>query len=863
MSPLARGATLLVLSFLLTGAGYDKTLSKATIHSPGAVISAQDDAVNLSEAVLYISKEWNPTLNLGVYRAKLNALTQSISNRLTEGASPAETIRILREAIHTTSGYAYTDEVDGQGIPLNPNELFMHGLLDTRRGYCMNLSLLYLVVAERLNLPIFGVALPNHFFVRYQSKTARINIEATDGGHEFPDSFYRQRFDLPDSEEVGYFLSNLAKKQTLGAYYSNVGMAYYKKGKPAKAIYYLQASTKINPASLDSHNNLGNILAEEKRHAEAVEQYLLALKYNPGDLSTLYNLGATYMEMGDKKKAIEAFLQVVQIQPGYTPARAKLARLYIELKRYYPAIVHLKKLLEQDPRSLQTLTALADAYLKVKQPKLALEILKRAETQFPKNPAILGKMAEAYYRSGDYEQAIFAYRYLLEADPKNLATYVQLGWTYYRKGNLKMATAWTRRGLDQADESPKHKILAQMNLGFFNLLGKKFDAAERWYQQVFSEKNTAAYEGMLQDLSEARENYPRLNEINFFSGWIYLEKGDQKKAEESLNNYLEKSPNGALAGKARALLSDAPKKSPPQQAESDPKSSEPNNKKDKSGFEKMVKVPAGVFIMGSNDHGADEKPEHRVYLDAYYIDQYETNASDYAEFLNQTDQAKIYYLDAKSGVLVYDGRYRTQKGFENYPINNVSWFGAAAYCRWKNKRLPTEAEWEKAARGSEGNLYPWGSAPPDPEKARYFQTWTEENNLRVMVPVDELPKGQSPYGAFNMAGNVKEWVDDWHDREYYSEKDHQKNPTGSIGGEFKSMRGGSWHDLSGFIYSSYRNNNYPGSRMNDYGFRCAKSESPKAPGTTFINGPPGLPSKSPFKIFGPTIKIETTHAGHN
>jgi len=122
----------------------------------------------------------------------------------------------------------------------------------------------------------------------------------------------------------------------------------------------------------------------------------------------------------------------------------------------------------------------------------------------------------------------------------------------------------------------------------------------------------------------------------------------------------------------------------------------------------------------------------------------------------------------------------------------------------------------------DGQIYPWGNRPPDHRLARYNQNWTDETRHKALSPVDSMPEGKSPYGIYHMAGNVKEWVDDWFDREYYTEN-HKINPKGQIGGEFKVLRGGSWRDLTVFIYSSFRNNSPPATAMDDYGFRCAKS----------------------------------------
>ena len=242
----------------------------------------------------------------------------------------------------------------------------------------------------------------------------------------------------------------------------------------------------------------------------------------------------------------------------------------------------------------------------------------------------------------------------------------------------------------------------------------------------------------------------------------------------------------------------------------------------------MVLIPSGFFKMGLNDGLDDERPEHRVFLDSFYIDKYEVSAKDFSIFLNAKNNVKGYYLDNKFGTLMFNGKFQPRTGLEKFPINNVNWRAANEYCKWKDKRLPSEAEWEKAARGENANTYPWGNQSPSPKLARYNQTWTKETKHKVLVPVDSLKEGKSIYGLYNMAGNVKEWVDDWYFREYYKETDEYANPKGPIGGEFKVIRGGSWRDLKGFIYSSFRNNGTSNSRMDDYGFRCARNASPNS-----------------------------------
>ncbi len=782
------------------------------------------EQIDLAESLLQVSREWNPSLNLEPYRARLNQLTEKVRSGIAGKTSPEAVVAILKQIVHKDEGYGYTDKVDQDGVPLDPSEIFLHGLLDSRRGYCMNLSFLYLIVADRLDLPLHGVALPNHFFVRYESGPARINIETTESGASFPDAFYLDRFGIPQNPPPVFYMRNLGKKQSLGSYFSNVGMAFYRKSQPGKAVAYLELSAKINPESTEARNNLGNIYSEMKKYKAAIDQYLLALKANPNDMATLFNLGIAYSESGDKKKAVEAFLQAAQLDPDYIPAHRSLAQLYLDQKKYISALLHLQKLADLDPQNLQSQLNLASVYLLQGNFDLALEAVNRAKAMFPENPEVLAKLAEISYRKGNLDTAVNQYRYLIEYNPERLDAYIQLGWIYYKKSDVKMAISWTRRGLNKAKEPASFAALAWMNLGLYHLLDRNFAEAETWYQKALSSKNPNSLDGMIKDLEDASGRFPQVPEVDYFAGWLFYESGQKEKAEPFLGRYLQRGEDASLAGKARDLLarlhggngaSPAPKFSAAPDAGQKPGAKIPGG---------MAKVPAGFFHMGSSGKSEDENPEHKVFLDDYFIDTYEVSAREYAEFLNAVGNVKGYYLDNKFGPLEYAGTFRPLPGLESFPVNNVSWYGADAYCQWKKKRLPTEAEWEKAARGIDRKVYPWGNGAPSPALARYRQAWTEEIQYKVMVPVDSMPEGKSEYGVFHMAGNVKEWVEDWYDREYYSEYEAQLNPRGPVGGEFKVIKGGSWRDLPGFIYSSFRNNSYPQTRLDDYGFRCAKSE---------------------------------------
>ena len=249
----------------------------------------------------------------------------------------------------------------------------------------------------------------------------------------------------------------------------------------------------------------------------------------------------------------------------------------------------------------------------------------------------------------------------------------------------------------------------------------------------------------------------------------------------------------------------------------------------------MVLVPAGEFTMGSNDGRDDEKPVHRVSLDAYYIDKYEVTIRQYAKFLEARGM---------SGPPMWTTM--DQPVHQKRPVVNVDWSDASNYCEWADKRLPTEAEWEKAARGTDGRMYPWGNDSPNPLRANYGkEKW---NNHAALVPVGQLKDGESPYGIYDLAGNVWEWVSDWYDPDYYTTSP-SRNPKGPERGKYRVLRGGSWDFLPENLRSARRDFNIPLSpdynspsyRNFNSGFRCAKNPVLTPSGMAYSGEPLPLP----------------------
>ena len=257
-------------------------------------------------------------------------------------------------------------------------------------------------------------------------------------------------------------------------------------------------------------------------------------------------------------------------------------------------------------------------------------------------------------------------------------------------------------------------------------------------------------------------------------------------------------------------------------------------------YNNMVFISKSSFSMGHNDYEIDERPIHEVMIGDFWLDKYPVTNKEFVKFLNdfsKKNQAKISeitnFIDLNSDnskIVFEDSTYKVDQLFNNHPIVNVSWYGASAYSKFHNKRLPTEAEWEKAARGADQRLYPWGNSI-DSSCANYWDSMDPFDNNTTPVGFYnganygdfQTNNSHSPFGIYDLVGNVREWVSDWYQRNYYSNSPLE-DPPGPSDGDKRVIRGNGFLFLEDDLRATRRNSMPPQKTANYIGFRCAKSK---------------------------------------
>jgi len=398
------------------------------------VLRLREDEVDLATAALIVSEHWSDLVYRRMYLSKLDEMALEIQKSLKK-----KWLKPTYKAIPVINKYLFGDlGFKAVPEPNDPNDLFLHSVLDRKQGYCLSLSILYLSLGERLGLPLYGVVVPGHFFVRYDDGRTRFNIEATSGAAP-PDKHYIKKFKVPQGDNDSIYMKNLNKIQTLGCFFNNLGNSYSDVGNIEASFRALEAAVQINPTLSESRANLGNVYLQKGQIEDAIYEYRTALQINPGDAKTYNNLGNAYLRKDWLNEAISKYSESLQLDPNFIDAYQNLAIAYSRQKRFRQAIAQLKQAIGLEPKNASLYNQLGEVYYQ-------MEDYIEAVFQFKKALSIKQNLAEAHYgvaicygKQGLVNDEIRAYIRALAIKPYMLAALVNLGNAYFGKQNYDAA----------------------------------------------------------------------------------------------------------------------------------------------------------------------------------------------------------------------------------------------------------------------------------------------------------------------------------------------------------------------------------------------------------------------------------------
>ena len=397
------------------------------IRSIEQVLRLRESEVDLATAALIVSEHWSDMVYGREYLSKLDDMALEIRERIKQ-----KKLRRQSSMIPEINQYLF-DELGFKSLSeaIDPNSLFLHTVLDEKRGYCLSLSILYLSIAERLDLPVYGVVVPGHFFVRFDDGYTRFNIETTSNGGIAPDEHYIKKFKVPQDNGNGIYLKNLDKIQTLGCLFNNLGNSYSDIGNIDSAMLALARAVEINPSLSESRSNLGNIYLKKGRIADAIREYEIALQINPNDAKTHNNLGNAYTQREWLNYAVTEYKESIRLDPNFTDAYKNLAITYCKQQRFGQAISQLKQAISLEPQDAGSYSQMGEVYSQMSNYERAVSAYKQALKIEPNLVDAHYGLALCFNQLGMVVDEIWAYQKVLAAKPDMLAALVNLGNAYF------------------------------------------------------------------------------------------------------------------------------------------------------------------------------------------------------------------------------------------------------------------------------------------------------------------------------------------------------------------------------------------------------------------------------------------------
>lgn len=437
------------------------------------VLRLREDEVDLATAALIVSENWSDMVNGRRYLAQLDDMAREIRDRLARRKLGVDSraVPVINEYLFSELGYKSIAEAT------DPGSLFLHTVMDKKRGYCLSLSILYLAIGERLGLPLYGVVVPGHFFVRYDDGRTRFNIETTSKGETASDEHYIAKFKVPEVGNNHIYMKNLDKIQTLGCFFNNLGNSYSDIGRMDSALQAFERAVAINPMLSESRANLGNVYLKKNLVAKAIGEYLAALQINPHDARTHNNLGNAYTQRGTLNYAVSEYLRSIDLDPNFVDAYKNLAIVYVKQERYGQAIAQLNKAIYMTPEDAGCYSQMGDVYSQMGDYEQAIAQFKKALKTKPDMVEAHYGLATCFNKLGMVEDEIWEYKQVLTAKPDMVAALINLGNAYF--GQAKYDAAIEQ--YNKAAQIQPVEAMVYYNLGAAYSKNKNYEQAVAAY----------------------------------------------------------------------------------------------------------------------------------------------------------------------------------------------------------------------------------------------------------------------------------------------------------------------------------------------------------------------------------------------
>ena len=392
--------------------------------------------VDIATAALILSERWSDEVQGLNYRDRIDEMAEEILDRLEQSQIP-----VNHHAVAVINKYLF-EEMGFRSIATanDPEDLFIDSVIDKKRGYCLSLSVLYLSIAERLGLPIYGVVVPGHFFVRYDDGRVRFNIETTSGGNLTTDEYYIDKFKVPIRNGNRMYMKNLTNHETLGCYLNNLGNSYQAVNEIDTATEILEKAVRINPGLAESRNNLGNMYISKGLIDDAIRQYRIAIEINPNDSKSHNNLGNAYYRKGMNNKAIREYRLSIELDSNSVEAYRSLASAYLKIENFKQAIAFIKKAETLGPSNSRVYVISGSIYSEMGEDNIAIKKLIKALVLNPHSVDAHIAMAVAYKNLGDEERSLDSYRNALAIDSESFVALANLGNIYFENEQYEFAS---------------------------------------------------------------------------------------------------------------------------------------------------------------------------------------------------------------------------------------------------------------------------------------------------------------------------------------------------------------------------------------------------------------------------------------